>query len=76
MACMVPTGTSSSQCANGVTWRVLDTATQVLVVNTRTVNYSVAVDCCQENFGQLVKIDSEYKSTVLTAFLEGLCIFY
>ena len=48
----------------------------MLVVNTRTVNYDEAIDCCQENFGELIKIDSQEKSTVLYSFLTGLCILY
>jgi len=60
-----------SPCGNGATWSDLDATTQVLVVNTRYVNYDAAMLCCQEHCGQLIKIDTSYKMKMLTDHLTG-----
>ena len=74
MKCMTTEPTRTSSCANGATWRPLEGTTQVLVVNTRTVNYREAMSCCHGNFGQLIKIDTLEKSTALTSVLNGLFV--
>jgi len=71
---MILDPTRTSTCANGATWSALDATTQVLVVNTKTVVYDEAIDCCTDNLGQLIKIDTAIKSYELLKFLEGVCI--
>jgi len=62
----------TSPCANGATWTDHDATTQVLVVNTRAVIYDEAIGCCQENFVELIKIDTREKMTLLSDHLRGL----
>jgi len=61
-----------SSCAGGAQWGELDPTTQILVVNTRNVSYDEAIDCCEENFGQMVKIDSNNKAYLLSEYLNGV----
>jgi len=64
--------TRTSTCANGAKWSALDATTQVLVVTKRTVNYDDAIDCCLENFGELIRLETSEKMRLLSDHLTGL----
>ena len=49
----------------------MDAKTQVLIVNTSNIIYYDAMLCCQENCGQLIKIDTSNKMSMLSDYLTG-----
>jgi len=63
-----------STCAGVAKWRHIEalTSTQLLVVNKKAVIYDEAINCCKENFAQLVKIDTRSKADRITNYLKGL----
>jgi len=65
-----------STCANGATWSQLDAIIQVSVVNTRTVINDDAIHCCQDNFGQLIKIDTIDRMSMLSDHMTGWLFLY
>ena len=47
-----------SLCAEGAQWNSLYVTNEIVLVVRKTMSYTDAIKCCQENFGQLIKVDT------------------